>query len=183
MTEQERSTFIVDQLKRIEEVMDDADYLIGRGSWMSGVGRLYYACYYAVSALLVEMRIYSKTHQGVRRAFHNNFIRTGVFTDEVGKLYTDLFYTRMKADYGSYPEFEEEQVAPPCTYRFRSLLPKRVVCSRENYRLPTLPPPPLRGSPPPPGPVPKPQQHDPLFLLPLPYGRRPRLSLYPQLRT
>ena len=111
MTEQERSTFIVDQLKRIEEVMDDADYLIGRGSWMSGVGRLYYACYYAVSALLVEMRIYSKTHQGVRRAFHNNFIRTGVFTDEVGKLYTDLFYTRMKADYGSYPEFEEEQVA------------------------------------------------------------------------
>ena len=86
--------------------------LIANNQWNASVNRLYYAAYYAVSALLVLNKIETKTHSGVKTQFLLNFVKTGVISVQEGKLYNDLFDWRQKGDYGDLFDFNGEDVTP-----------------------------------------------------------------------
>lgn len=48
------------------------------GSYAFAMNRLYYAVFYAVSAVLLDRHESFRKHSGVRAAFHRQFIKTGV---------------------------------------------------------------------------------------------------------
>jgi uncharacterized protein (UPF0332 family) len=46
------------------ETLKEADLLIQNEFWNASINRIYYACYYAVSALLLKSNINSSSHKG-----------------------------------------------------------------------------------------------------------------------
>lgn len=76
------------------------------------VNRLYYACFYAVSALLAAEGLSSSKHSGVRSLFNENFVKTGSVEKSLARVYNDLYERRQESDYVDFVEFREEQVTP-----------------------------------------------------------------------
>ena len=63
---------IENAIDTLKEVLDHCD----NGYFNTAVKRLYYACYYVASALLVANCIETKSHDGVRQMLGKEFILT-----------------------------------------------------------------------------------------------------------
>jgi len=112
MNKEEKNNYVKYRLEKAEETYEVAELLIKNEKWNSAVNRLYYASFYAVTGLLVNTEITTKSHSGVKTQFFLNFIKRGVIDQELGKLYGDLFDWRQKGDYGDFFDFEEKDVRP-----------------------------------------------------------------------
>ncbi len=82
------------------------------GRWNACVNRLYYACFYAVSAVLVKDRLASPKHTGVRSLFNKHYVKTGKVPKDLARIYNDLFERRQEGDYIDFVIFKETQVFP-----------------------------------------------------------------------
>ncbi len=76
------------------------------------LNRLYYACFYAVSAPLLHDGLSSSKHTGVRSLLNRHYVRTGKVPKELAPIYNDLFERRHEGDYMDFVDFEEAQVRP-----------------------------------------------------------------------
>ena len=115
MNDHDRQELVIYRLNKAKETMKEVDVLIENKFWSAAINRLYYACYYAVTALLVKNEIRAHTHAGVRQMFGLRFVKTGLIDKESGKFYSDIFDKRQTGDYDDFVTFTEEEV--------RSLLP------------------------------------------------------------
>lgn len=104
--------YISYRVSKATESLGDARILAENKSWNACVNRLYYACYYIVSALLLKSQLNTQTHSGVKTLFNLHFIKTGKLTVEDGRLYSDLMDWRQKGDYGDMFDFDKETVLP-----------------------------------------------------------------------
>ena len=75
------------------------------------VNRLYYACFYAVLALLLTRNISTSKHGYLRSLMHKEFVKTGVIPTEWGKHFDLLFDSRQEGDYGDLVVFKSEEVS------------------------------------------------------------------------
>jgi hypothetical protein len=62
-------TIIAYRLERAHESLDEATMLWNTGHYNTYVNRLYYACFYAVTALLLKNGLTSSTHSGTQNLF------------------------------------------------------------------------------------------------------------------
>ena len=108
MTIENRDDYIKYRYHRAKESLDEALILAEKGKWNTVVSRLYYSCFYAVTALLLKHDIETKSHDGTRTQFGLHFIKTGKIDKEFGKLFTKLFDFRQKGDYGDLFDFDEK---------------------------------------------------------------------------
>jgi uncharacterized protein (UPF0332 family) len=108
--------YIKYRFERAWKTFEDAKSLANLESWNSSMNRLYYACFYAVLALLIKHKINSHTHSGAKTQLSLHFVKTGKLDKEFGMLYGDLFDLRQKGDYGDFFDFEEKHIT--------SLIPK-----------------------------------------------------------
>jgi uncharacterized protein (UPF0332 family) len=116
MNQQERQDLINYRINRAKETLAEIQILVENKLWSTAVNRLYYACYYAVNALLVKHEIKAETHAGVRRMFGLHFIKTCLISKDSGKYYTDIFDIRHSSDYDDFIELTEEktiELIPP----------------------------------------------------------------------
>lgn len=100
------------RIDRAREALEEARILAGSGHWNACVNRLYYACFYAVSALLSKHDLSSSKHSGVRSFFNHNFVKTGIFPKETAVIYNSLFERRQEGDYEVFITFKENDVSP-----------------------------------------------------------------------
>jgi len=100
------------RLQKAHETLNDARILAGAGRWNPCVNRLYYACFYAVSALLIQQGLSSSKHAGVRGLFNRHFVKTGKVSKEKARIFNDLFERRQEGDYMDFVSFKESQVRP-----------------------------------------------------------------------
>jgi len=98
------------RLNRAKETLSEIDMLIENEYWNTAVNRLYYACFYAVGALLVQHKIETSSHSGCRQKFGQYFVQTGKISKELARHYTDLFEKRQKGDYNDFFDFDKEAV-------------------------------------------------------------------------
>lgn len=68
------------RLQRAQETLDEADY-------NAAVNRLYYACYYAASALMVANHLEASSHKGIKSMLGLKFIKTGRLDYKYGRIY------------------------------------------------------------------------------------------------
>jgi len=108
----ELNDYINYRLQRALDTLNDARLLAANERWNSSINRLYYACFYAVSALLYYHSIEARTHKGVRIKFMNEFIKPGLFDKEYGKLFSDLYDWRQEGDYSDFVSFDKELTLP-----------------------------------------------------------------------
>jgi len=86
--------------------LKSAERELAADSFSFAVNRLYYAVFYAASAVM--MGCYGKSykkHSGVRAAFHREFVKKGLVEEDHGKLYDQLYDDRQEGDYALFVEF------------------------------------------------------------------------------
>jgi hypothetical protein len=107
-----REEYVNYRFHRAEESYEEALILAKEERWNAVINRLYYACFYAVIALLIKNNISTQTHDGARTQFGLIFVKTGIIDKESGKLFSTLFDYRQKGDYGDLFDYDEELTKP-----------------------------------------------------------------------
>jgi len=84
--------------------------MVEGGHLHGAANRIYYACFYAVVALLLTRDLSSPKHSGVMALFNRHFIKERVLPLDMGKFYSRVFDRRLEGDYGEIVELQEEDV-------------------------------------------------------------------------
>jgi uncharacterized protein len=88
--------------------------LLDSGHANTGVNRLYYACFYAISALLLTKGLTATRHSGLRTLFHQHVIRAELLPLVQGQFYDRLFDQRQQSDYADLVHFDVHEVRSWC---------------------------------------------------------------------
>lgn len=102
LTDAARKDLIAYRLKRAFETYEEAEYIAKGQYYNAAVNRLYYACYYAASALMLKHNLEVSTHKGVRNQLGLHFITTGKLEPIYGSIYSRLFQARQAGDYEDF---------------------------------------------------------------------------------
>jgi uncharacterized protein len=99
------------RLSCADDTLSEAQALLQTGKGLRGaVNRIYYACFYAVSALLATSEMSASKHSGVRALFNQHWIKVGALEPYLGAFYGAMFDRRQTGDYEPYTEFERADV-------------------------------------------------------------------------
>lgn len=109
---EERKAVVIYRIEKAERTLEQAQSNIPMKYWELVANRMYYAAYYAVSALLIADRHTAKTHEGNIRIFGLEYVKTERVPVETGKLYNKLFTLRITGDYNDHYGLEEQDVLP-----------------------------------------------------------------------
>jgi uncharacterized protein (UPF0332 family) len=90
------------RLKRAQEMLEDGELLLGEGRLTSAANRIYYAMFYATSAMLATRNLSSSRHSGVIALLHDHFVRPGVFPRELARQLSLAFEMRNDSDYEDF---------------------------------------------------------------------------------
>lgn len=107
----EEIEYIRYRMARASETVHEAELLFANGHLHTAVNRLYYSCFYAVSALLLTGGHYSRKHSGVVALFDRLWIKTGRLPIETGRFFHHLFDRRQEGDYEDLKTFDPVDVA------------------------------------------------------------------------
>lgn len=110
MTENEKQELINYRMSRVDETLKEVEFLIDNGLYNTAVNRLYYACFYAVTSLLVKHEIKAHKHAGVRQMFGLHFVSKGMIDKKLARFYNDLYDKRQTSDYDDFIDFDKEDV-------------------------------------------------------------------------
>lgn len=100
------------RLNRAKEAFEDGQILASKERWNSVANRMYYACFYIVSAYLAKKGIMATTHSGLKSTFNKELVKTGKVAEEDGRLFNNLFGMRQEADYEDFHSIEKEDIEP-----------------------------------------------------------------------
>lgn len=107
-----REELVQYRLRRAKEVFEDGKILAENDRWNSAANRMYYACFYIVSAYLAKREIRATTHSGLKSTFNKELVKTGKVDREDGKLFNQLFAIRQEADYEDFHVIGREDIEP-----------------------------------------------------------------------
>ncbi|MDR3187774.1 MAG: HEPN domain-containing protein [Prevotellaceae bacterium] len=110
LNDEERKTIVRLRLEKARSTLREAKGTMDLKYWHTAANRLYYACYYAASALLIHHEHPAQTHSGIINLLGMHFISTNVISKEQGKFYAKLFELRQTGDYSDWKSIEEEDV-------------------------------------------------------------------------
>ena len=98
------------RFQRAQETLDEATVMLETEHLYGASNRVYYACFYAVSALLMTKNLSSSKHAGVMGLFNRHFIKEKLLSVELGKFYSRVFDSRQQSDYGDVITVEAKQL-------------------------------------------------------------------------
>ena len=87
------------RMEKAKESLKAADVMLQEGMLVFAMNRIYYAMFYAVQALLSKKNASFSKHGQVKGHFNREFIKSGEFPIEMGRLYNKTFEYRQKFDY------------------------------------------------------------------------------------
>jgi uncharacterized protein (UPF0332 family) len=109
MTPEQRD-YLNYRMLRAAESLEVARLAFENNHLQDAVNRLYYACFYMVSALLQTRGLASAKHAGVRALFNQNWVKTGALPRETGRFYQEIFERRQEGDYADRTTFGHDDV-------------------------------------------------------------------------
>jgi uncharacterized protein len=97
-------------LDKAKESHDSARLEFEANHLSFAINRLYYAVFYAVSAVLAVRQMKYGKHSAVRAALHRDLISPGLIPAWCGDLFDSLFDDRQEADYAPVRVFTQEDI-------------------------------------------------------------------------
>ena len=94
MTDEERNAIVLYRMENARRTLNEIADHCERGYWNTAINRMYYACFYAASALLVA----------------NKIVLTGQLSVGMGKFYTLIFNKRSSGDYEDFINHDQKTV-------------------------------------------------------------------------
>jgi uncharacterized protein (UPF0332 family) len=112
LSNEEKSAVIYYRIQKAKDTLKEAQGIAQLGYWNAVTNRLYYACYYMTTALLIYNGHSAQTHAGVIRLFGLNFVAKGIISKDLSKFYSKLFELRQTGDYDDLYNLTEDEVQP-----------------------------------------------------------------------
>ena len=112
LTEEERKAIVAYRMEKANNALREAKDCASLGYWTLTANRLYYASYYASSALLISAGHQAKTHEGTIGMIGQHYVHTGILAKEDGTLLARLQNMRHTGDYDDFMEWTQEDVEP-----------------------------------------------------------------------
>lgn len=116
LSDEERSIVVALELEKAQIAYNETIWLMEKSSWSGAAGRLYYALFHAISALLIHDRHSVSSHKGSHILFGNYYIKTGRLPKEYGAIYSQMESIREEGEYNcTYNVTQEElqqKIAP-----------------------------------------------------------------------
>ncbi len=112
LSQEERRAVVEFRVEKAFRAYEQAKGVLGLKYWETIANRLYYAAYNAVSALLIANGDTAQTHSGVIHLFGLHFVKTGIVSSDMGRLYHSLFTMRQTGDYDDTYGLTEQDVLP-----------------------------------------------------------------------
>ncbi len=106
----EQAELVRYRLSRAREALDSAEALAGRGDRFGATNRVYYACFYAVTALLLSEGFTSHKHRGVVSLFDQHWVKTGRLPHAMSRFYHAALDQRLRSDYDDLVVLEQQTV-------------------------------------------------------------------------
>lgn len=92
------------------EALESAQSECAAGRYSFAMNRAYYACFYALTSVLLAEGLRFVKHSGVRAALHRSLVKAGRVHPRWGRFYDRIFENRQRGDYQELVTFEEVQV-------------------------------------------------------------------------
>ena len=99
MNHEEKLALINYRLDRARESLKAAHLMFENALYIPAINRIYYSMFYAVQALLILRESTFSKHGQVKGFFNREFVKTGIFPKEFGRLFNAAFEYRQKFDY------------------------------------------------------------------------------------
>lgn len=112
LKEQDRRVLVILELEKSDKTFAQMQAMLSNQIWELVANRLYYSLFHAVTALLLNDHHEVGTHRGAVNMFHLYYVKTGIFTKEDGRLYSQLQSLREDGDYNCSIDVEKEDVEP-----------------------------------------------------------------------
>ena len=112
LTDEERKAIVSYRLDKANGAYVEAKDCASMGHWNLAANRLYYAAYYASSALLINAGYQAKTHEGTIGMIGQHYVKTGVLNNEDGALLARLQNMRHTGDYDDFLDWSQDDVDP-----------------------------------------------------------------------
>ena len=110
MNKESKDAIVAFRIEKARKTLEEIPILVKHGLWNTAVNRLYYACFFAVTALLINQQIETKTHAGALRMLSLHFTKTEKLSIALNRFYADLFDNRQSGDYADFTYFDREMV-------------------------------------------------------------------------
>ena len=107
---EDKKALIDYRLEKADLALDDAAFLADAGKYGLAANRLYYALYYAATALLISNHLPVHTHAGMITLINQHFVRTAVLGRDEGRLLKRMYSLRQEGDYEDFVEVTEVDV-------------------------------------------------------------------------
>lgn len=111
LTDEERSAIVDYRIEKAYGTLADIRQLVPLAMWGIIASRMYYALYYAATALLINDGNKVSTHKGVIAMVNLNYVKNGPLTRDDGILIGRIFAFRQGSDYDDFFEATENDVA------------------------------------------------------------------------
>lgn len=102
LTEEQRRDIVRYRMENARKMLEEEKNHRSNGFFNTAVNRMYYACYYAATAMLISMGIEVKSHDGVRLNLGRHIVLEGRLSPELGRFYSRLFSKRSTGDYDDF---------------------------------------------------------------------------------
>jgi uncharacterized protein (UPF0332 family) len=98
------------RMEKSRESIKAARLMVKEKMLTFAMNRIYYSLFYAVQALLAKNALSFSKHGQVKGCFNREFIKSGLLSIDMGRLYNKAFEYRQKFDYIDFAMPEEDMV-------------------------------------------------------------------------
>ena len=78
-------------LEKAHESLESARNEYGDGRLSFAMNRIYYACFYALTAVFRDKDKVFRKHKGLRSALHRDLVKSGIIADRWGRFFDEAF--------------------------------------------------------------------------------------------
>jgi uncharacterized protein (UPF0332 family) len=110
LKDSERKEVVKFRLEKANNTFAEISFLMDNKFYRTAANRLYYACFYVASALLVKDAYEAHTHNGVKTLLGLHYFKENKIDKSFNKLYEKLFTMRLTGDYEDLAYIEEKDI-------------------------------------------------------------------------
>ena len=110
LSEDEKDAIVKYRLERANDTLFDVEFAVSNMRWNNAANRLYYACYYAAIALLLNDGYITRTHNGVKALLGLHYEKEKIIDDALMKAYRKMFNLRQTGDYDDLAVLTKDEI-------------------------------------------------------------------------
>jgi len=88
-------------VEKARKFIESAKVLLKINDYDSTVSRTYYAMFFMTEALLLTKNLAARSHSGLISLFGEHFVKTQIFSKEMGRQLNRAYDKRLMGDYGT----------------------------------------------------------------------------------